>query len=517
MAKDGSGLEKKLEAVMPKGATPNGDASTPEVALLGPRRRVSEMQVKLHRWAVIDPGRRFDDLFNFVHDPATLIVAWDRVAANRGAKTAGSDGWTVTRIEEAVGCSAFLDDLRSLIKSGEFRPQPVRERKIPKPGGSGKVRRLGIPTVTDRVVQAALKLELEPIFEADFEPVSYGFRPERRAHDAIAEIHMFGTQQYRWVLDADIEACFDRIDHAALMDRVRVRIKDKRVLWLVKAFLKAGILTELGNIEDTHTGTPQGGILSPLLANIALSVLDEHLHAPWKPGGTMSTKGKREVRVRRGEPNWRVVRYADDFVVLVHGERRHVQGLREEITDVLAPLGLQLSAAKTQIVHMSEGFDFLGFHIRWRRKQGSHKWHVYTFIADRPFRSVKAKIRALTPKTSQWDLRALLIRINQITGGWANYFKHAIAQRTFAHLQQFTWWRIVQMMRTRHRWRWKDVRRWLTDPTGRWHPINADGIELFNPATIKIKRYRYRAYKIPNPWDRLHEPTHGTAMESPLR
>jgi RNA-directed DNA polymerase len=158
-----------------------------------------------------------------------------------------------------IGVSGFLDHLRALLKSGEFRPQPVRERKIPKPGGSGKVRRLGIPTVTDRVVQAALKLVLEPIFEADFEPVSYGFRPERRAHDAIAEIHKFGTHGYRWVLDADIEACFDRIDHLALMDRVRARVKDKRVLRLVKAFLKAGILTELGDYQNSYTGTPQGG------------------------------------------------------------------------------------------------------------------------------------------------------------------------------------------------------------------------------------------------------------------
>jgi hypothetical protein len=216
---------------MPKDAPPNGDAPTEEDPAanvsVGPRRRVSEMQAKLHRWAAADPGRRFDDdLFNLVHDPATLIVAWDRVAANRGANTAGSDGWTVTRIEQTVGRSAFLDDLRSSIKSGEFWPEPVRERKIPKPGGSGKVRRLGIPTVTDRVVQAALKLVLEPIFEADFESVSYGFRPERRAHDAIAEIHHFGTQGYRWVLDADIEACFDSIDHVALMDRVRSRVKN---------------------------------------------------------------------------------------------------------------------------------------------------------------------------------------------------------------------------------------------------------------------------------------------------
>jgi RNA-directed DNA polymerase len=154
----------------------------------------------------------------------------------------------------------FLDDLRAQLKAGTFCPQPVRERKIPKPGGSGKLRRPGIPTVTDRVVQAALKLVLEPIFEAGFLPVSYGFRPRRRAHDAVAEINVFASNGYHWVLDADIEACFDSISHAALLDRVRARVKDKRVLALVKAFLKAGLLTELGQIQDTHTGTPQGGL-----------------------------------------------------------------------------------------------------------------------------------------------------------------------------------------------------------------------------------------------------------------
>jgi RNA-directed DNA polymerase len=506
MGKGGSGVEKTVEAVMPKDAPPNGDAVSgedpPGNDLVGPRRRVSEMQAKLHRWAVADPGRRFDDLFNFVHDPATLIVAWDRVAGNRGARTAGSDGWTVARIEAEIGVPRFLDDLRALLKGGVFRPQPVRERKIAKPGGAGKVRRLGIPTVTDRVVQAALKLVLEPILEAGFQPVSYGFRPERRAHDAIAEIHMFGTRGYRWVLDADIEACFDRIDHVALMDRVRYRVKDKRMCALVKAFLKAGILTELGDIEDTHTGTPQGGILSPLLANIALSVLDEHLHAPWQPGGSMSTTYLRSRRAGRGEPNWRVVRYADDFVVLVRGDRRHVEALREQIAHVLEPLGLRLSPAKTQVVHMSDGFDFLGFHIQWRKKRGTRNtWYVYTFIADRPLRSVKAKIRTLTPKTSQWDLGAVLTLLNRILRGWTNYFKHAVAKRTFSHLHQFVWWRIVRMMRTRHRWNWKDVRRWITNPaTGRWKPITADGIELFNPTAIPIVRYRYRGNQIPNPW-----------------
>jgi len=194
------------------------------------------MQAKLHRWAAADPGRRFDDLFNFVHDPTTLIVAFERVAGNTGSRTPGVDGLTVADVEEVIGVPGFLDDLHARLKAGTFAPLRVRERKIPKPGGSGKVRSLGILTVADRVVQAALKLVLEPIFEADFVPVSYGFRPMRRAHDAIAEILHFGTSGYRWVLDADIEACFDSIDHVALMDRVRDRIKDKRVLVLVKAF-----------------------------------------------------------------------------------------------------------------------------------------------------------------------------------------------------------------------------------------------------------------------------------------
>ena len=294
---------------MPQDAPPNGGAQDPVPQ--GPWSRVAGMQAKLHRWAAADPGRRFDDLFNFVHDPATLYVAFCRVEGNRGANTPGVDGMTVRLVEERTGVREFLDDLRAALKGGTFRPLPVRERKIPKPGGSGKVRKLGIPTIADRVVQAALKLVLEPIFEADFEPCSYGFRPRRRAQDAIAEIHYYGTRGYRWVLDADIEAAFDNVSQPALMDRVRARVKDKRVLGLVKAFLKAGILTELGEHRDTHTGTPQGGILSPLIFNIAMTGLDEHLMAPWKPGGVMSTHSRRIARRRNGLPTWRLVRYAE--------------------------------------------------------------------------------------------------------------------------------------------------------------------------------------------------------------
>jgi len=304
-------------------APPNGSASV----LAAAGTRVAEMQAKLHRWAAADPGRRFDDLFNFVHDPATLTIAFGRVAGNQGAHTPGVDGLTAADVAEIIGVSGFLDDLRAQLKAGTFTPLPVRERKIPKPGGSGKVRKLGIPTIADRVVQAALKLVLEPIFEADFLPVSYGFRPRRRAHDAVAEIQRYGTKGYRWVLDADIEACFDTISHRALMDRVRARVKDKRVLALVKAFLKAGVLTETGERQDSFTGTPQGGILSPLLANIALSVLDEHVHGPWLTGGAMSSPRRRSWRRAKGRPNWRIVRYADDFVILVHGTRDDALGI----------------------------------------------------------------------------------------------------------------------------------------------------------------------------------------------
>jgi len=465
------------------------------------------MQTKLHRWAAADPGRRFDDLFNFVHDPATLIVAFDRVADNQGARTPGVDGMTVADIEQHIGVPGFLDDLRRDIKSGVFRPLPVRERKIPKPGGSGRVRSLGIPVVTDRIVQAALKLVLEPIFEADFLPVSYGFRPKRRAQDAIAEIQRFGTKGYHWVLDADIEACFDSISHSALLERVRARVKDKRVLALVKAFLKAGILTELGEIKETHTGTPQGGILSPLLTNVALSALDEHLHRDWMSGGRMDGQYPRRKRRRHGLANWRIVRYADDFVVMVHGSEDDAKALREEVTQVLAPLGLRLSQAKTRVVHLSEGFDFLGFHIRWQQKRGGNKWYVYFFIADRPIRSLKEKIRALTRRTSQVDLKDVLIRINQVAHGWANYFRHAVAKHTFRMLQTFLWHRVAMWVKTMHRWMWKDVRRWLLGPHGTWQPIHADGIELINLGqTPKITRYVYRGNTIPSPWPITAEP-----------
>ena len=229
-----------------------------EYALYLAERRVLEIQAKLHRWARDDPHRRFDDLFNLVADPAFLLVGWARVRGNKGARSAGVDGWTAFYVESVRGVEDFLLELRSRVKDRSFRPLPVRERMIPK--ANGKKRRLGIATVRDRVVQASLKLVLEPIFEADFLPCSYGFRPGRRVHDAVAEVRHLTSHSYEWIVEGDIKACFDEISHCALLDRVRARVGDKRVLALVKAFLKAGILTEDGALKDTDTGTPQGGL-----------------------------------------------------------------------------------------------------------------------------------------------------------------------------------------------------------------------------------------------------------------
>lgn len=284
------------------------NTGAPWPGLVEAEQRVLAMQGKLHRWAASDADREFDDLYNLVHDPAFLVAAWNRVRGNKGARTAGVDGIAARSVADTGG---LLAGLREDLKARRFTPDRVREKMIPKAGG--KLRRLGIPTVADRVVQAALKLVLEPVFEADFKPCSYGFRPKRRAHDALAEIHFLASppRNYEWVFEADITACFDEIDHAFLMERVRGRVADKRVLGLVRAFLRAGILGEDGLDRDTTTGTPQGGILSPLLANIALSALDEHFTREWEALGPPWTRAKLR---RQGVPAYRIVRYADDCV-----------------------------------------------------------------------------------------------------------------------------------------------------------------------------------------------------------
>jgi RNA-directed DNA polymerase len=456
--------------------------------------RVLGIQAKLHRWAIDDPTRRFDDLFNLVCDPAFLLVGWRRVRGNMGARTAGVDGQTAAYIEWVRGEAAFLAELRADLKARRFAPLPVRERMIPKPGGR-KRRRLGIPTVRDRVVQAALKLVLEPIFEADFQPCSYGFRPGRRAHDALAEIHLLASHSYEWVVEGDIEACFDTIDHTALLQRMRRRVGDKRVLGLVKAFCKAGILTEAGQVQDTITGTPQGGILSPLLANIALSVLDEHFAEAWQQ--TMGTNAQRRTRKARGLARYRLVRYADDFVVMVAGTRADAEALKGEAAAVLAPMGLRLSEAKTRITHIDEGLDFLGYRVQRHQKRGTAKRYVYTYPSKNALQAIKAKVRTISRQNRNQPLAVLLHRLNLALRGWCVYFRHGCSARTFRYLGQFTWERTLKWLRRKHpNATWKQLRRRYLPG---WWPTDGS-VVLANPEKVTIIRYRYRGAAIPTPW-----------------
>lgn len=465
-----------------------------ESALYRAELRVLGIQTKLHRWATNDSHQRFDDLFNLVTDPAFLLVAWNRVRSNKGARTAGIDGRTVVMVEAGLGVEGFLAQLRSQLKDRSFRPVPVRERMIPK--ANGKWRRLGIPTVADRVVQASLKLVLEPIFEADFLSCSYGFRPGRRAHDAIAESRHFASHHYEWVVEGDIEACFDMIDHVALMDRVRGRIGDKRVLSLVKAFLKAGILEQDGALRDSDTGTPQGGILSPLLANVALGILDEHIAQA--PGGPNSAQGERAKRKRQGKANFRLVRYADDFLVLVAGDRDHAKDLRDQVAEALTPMGLRLSVEKTKITHIDEGLDFLGWRIQRHQKKGTAQRYVYTYPAKKSVQAVVAKVRTICRRNVNMPLEALLRELNPVLRGWCTYFRPGVSSATFQYLSHYAWETVIRWARRKHfKANWKTIRRIYC--RGGWWPVTERG-SLFNPAKVPTTRYRYRGAQIPSPW-----------------
>ena len=429
--------------------------------------------------------------------------AWQRVSTNAGKRTAGIDRATVTWIETHVGVVVFLDGIREALKSGEYRPVEVRQVMIPKVGSSGKLRKLGIPTVADRVVQTALKAVLEPIFEVDFLPCSYGFRPNRSTHDAVAEIHHLASEpsNYHWVLEADIKTCFDEIGHSPLLERVRARIKDKRVCALVKAFLKAGILTELGYREDTYTGTPQGGPLSPLMANIALSALDEHFDRQWQE--LMGSPYRRRKRTRQGLGNWRLIRYCDDFVVMVHGERRHAEALREEVAEVLATLGLQLSLEKTCVVHIDGGFTFLGETIRRQRKRGTSKHYVYTKPCQKAIQAIKDKVSAKTYRsTRNQELDKVITSINQSLLGWATHFRYGVSKAVFSAIDNHAWGRLMRWIRAKYKGKktrlgMKDLRRRFCDIGWRFA---YNGVVFKGASSVTVTRYRYRGSRIPTPW-----------------
>lgn len=470
------------------------NTAAPPPKPVGASARVLHVQTKLHKWAAADHGKQFRDLFNLVYDQDTLRVAWYRVRANRGARSAGTDGATCSYIEENIGVELFLRDIRSRLKDGSYRPQPVRERAIPKKGG--KVRRLGIPTVTDRVVQMALKLVLEPIFEPDQYRSSYAYRPGRRAQDAVAEIVHYINNGYTWVVEGDIAGCFDNIRHDVVIQRIRRRVTDRRVVNLCKEFLKAGVLTELGDLERRLTGTPQGGVISPLFANLALSALDEPFEASWV--ATSKYRGQRNYLRSKGIATYRLIRYSDDFVIMVHGNQKQAENLRTTTAEILADQGLTLAVDKTHITHVDNGFNFLGFRIQRRPREGKTPC-AYTFMSKANFEAIKQKVKALTRRNRlNLPLGKFLAAINPILRGVANYFQHAAVKRTLHYLAYYTWWRVMRWLRAKHskaNWKWFKDRYWGKDK------IAVAGVALFRPDSVPVTRYRYRGARIPTPWN----------------
>ncbi len=456
--------------------------------------RVLGWQTKLHRWAAEDEQARFGDLFNLVCDPATLLVAWERVKRNRGSRTAGVDGQTRARVEQ-MGVEGVLAKLRQELKDGTYRPLPARERLIPK--RSGKPRSLGISSVRDRIVQTAAKLVLEPIFEADFCPTSYGFRPGRRAQDAIEQVRFFinAPRSYEWVIEGDVEDCFGSIHHGLLMEQVRRRVTDKRVLRLIHRFLAAGIMREHGSLAATPSGTPQGSGLSPLMANMALSVLDRHFENAWAARRWHSQRARDRAK---GRPSYRMIRYADDFVVLVRGTEAQAHQVKEQTAEFMAErMRLTLSPEKTAITHVDDGFDLLGFRVKrspWRGK----KRVAHTFPSQRALRAVMHRIKTLTNRsTANLSLDQLIHALNPILRGWANYYRHAASSRCFAYLSHYLWWRVIRWLRKKYpRLTWKQIRRRC------WghHWTSREGTRLAWPDEVPVTRYRYRGHRIPSPW-----------------
>jgi RNA-directed DNA polymerase len=488
----GKGGSAEAAVMLARRSSLNSDASWP--LPFQAATRVLDHQRKLHRWARSEPARRFDDVFNLVCDRATLLVAWERVANNRGAKTAGVDAMTRYAIQDD-DVVPFLEEIRDSLRSGTFEPLPVRQVMIPKKGG--KVRRLGIPTLRDRVVQMALKLVLEPIFEVDFYPSSYGYRPGRRAQDAIAEIHQFASRSYEWVIEGDIKACFDNVDHQVLMGLVGERVEDRKVLRLIRSFLRAGVVEQHGGFAASLTGTPQGGVISPLLANIYLSVLDRRFARAWNED--MSPPWRRQHRRRKGLPNYRLVRYADDFVVLVHGTRFDADALRAEIGELLADkLKMTLSEDKTLVTHIDDGFAFLGFHIQ-RKQRGDGRRVVLTFPSKVSLAAVVYKIKQAT-RANMTSLRMVdvLRMVNPILRGWAAYFRYGASKKTFSYLGYYAWWRLLTWIRRKHpSITWKQLRRRYYGADR----ICEDGLTLYNPAKTRVERYRFRGAQISTPYN----------------
>ena len=422
---------------------------------------VLDMQRKLYRWSNEDPDKVFVDLFNLVCDRRTLNEAWRRLARNSGSRTPGTDGMTRLTVEQRPGgAAAFLEEIREALCNGTYCPEPVRQRLIPKPGKTGQFRPLGIPTLIDRLVQMALKLILEPIFEADFYPTSYGFRKGRSTHDALVRIQKVlhptrrGPSVYRYVIEGDIKGCFDAIDHHVMMEGVRRRISDRKVLRLIFAFLKAGVMIE-GTVRHPVTGSPQGGIISPMLSNIHLTAIDER-YGRWsmRPREPSINAAARRARDRKqGKTAFYMVRYADDFVVLVDGTREQAEAEKLALAQFLkTELRMELSMEKTRVTDVREGFDFLGYRVVQARALRTGHWIGKLFIPKGKLNDLRHKIKVMVKGIpTGCSLAEVISNLNPIIVGWRNYYRYAIrAYRECNHLDYWIWQRVGRWLRRKH-------------------------------------------------------------------